>query len=117
MNFQKLDFSLTNVSYLDSFDQVKTHLVDKPIGYSDNFTLYSDGSKSQEGDVANSILINPKWYHFFLSCILKFICTNSLVEYEALLQGLKNEIDTKIREPKILGYSEIIVKHVKNPIH
>jgi ribonuclease HI len=81
------------------------------------WTLYFDGSKSQEGSGAGCILIDPKGKQNFLSCRLEFECTNNTVEYEALVQGLKKAIDLNIKELKVFGDSEIIVRQVKNTIH
>ena len=53
----------------------------------------------------------------FLSCRLEFECTNNTVEYEALIQGLKNAIEFKVKNLKVYGDSEIIVKQVQNTIH
>jgi ribonuclease HI len=54
---------------------------------------------------------------FFLSCRLEFDCTNNIVEYEALVQGLKKDIDLSIKELKVFGDSEIIVRKIRNSIH
>jgi hypothetical protein len=73
----------------------------------DNFrsqiwTIYFDGSKSQEGSGAGCILIDPKGKRHFLSCRLDFECTNNTVKYEALVQGLKKSIDLNVKELKVL---------------
>jgi ribonuclease HI len=81
------------------------------------WTLYFDGSKSQEGSGAGCILINPKGKRHFLSCRLEFECTNNTVEYEVLVQGLKKAIDLNIKELKVFIDSEIIVRQVRNTIH
>jgi hypothetical protein len=62
------------------------------------WTLFFYGSKSQEGVGAGCIFINPAGKHSFLSCRLEFECTNNTVEYEALVQGLKKDIDLGIKE-------------------
>jgi hypothetical protein len=80
-------------------------------------TLYFHGSKSQEGSGAGCILINPKGRHYFLSCRLEFKCTNNIVEYEALVQGLRKAIDLGVKELKVFGDFEIIVRKVRNTIH
>jgi ribonuclease HI len=79
--------------------------------------LYFDGSKSQEGLRAGCILIDPNEKQNFLSCRLEFECTNNTVEYEALVQGLKKAIELNIKELKVFGDSEIIVRKVKNTVH
>jgi ribonuclease HI len=78
---------------------------------------YFDGSKSQEGSREGCILIEPKRKRNFLSCRLEFECTNNTVEYEALVQGLKKSIDLNIKEVKVFGDTEIIIRKVKNTIH
>jgi hypothetical protein len=74
------------------------------------WTLYFDGSKSQEGSGAGSILINPKGKRHFMSCRLEFECTNNIIEYEALVQGLKKSIDLNVKELKVFRDSEIIFR-------
>jgi ribonuclease HI len=81
------------------------------------WTIYFDGSKSQEGSGAGCILIDPKGKCHFLSCRLEFECTNNTTEYEALVQGLKKSIDLNVKELKVFGDSEIIVRQVRNTIH
>ena len=61
------------------------------------WTLYFDGSKSQEGSGVGCILINLKGKQHFMSCRLEFECTNNTVEYEALVQGLKKSIDLNVK--------------------
>jgi ribonuclease HI len=81
------------------------------------WTLYFDGSKLQEGLGAGCILIDLKGKQNFLSCILEFEFTNNIFKYEALVQGLKKSTDLKVKEVKVLGDSEIIIKQVKNTIY
>jgi ribonuclease HI len=81
------------------------------------WTLYFDGSKSQEGLGEGCILIDHKGKHHFFSCRIEFKCTNNTVEYEAQVQGLKKAIDLVIKELKGFGDSEIIVKQVRNIVH
>ena len=42
---------------------------------------------------------------------------NNMAEYETLIQGLKKAIEFKVRNLKVFGDSEIIVKQVHNTIH
>ena len=46
----------------------------------------------------------------FLSCRLEFECTNNTAEYEALIQGLKKAIEFKVKNLKVYGDYEVIVK-------
>ena len=61
--------------------------------------------------------MDPEKNKHFLSCILGFECTNNIAEYEALIQGLKKAIEFKVKNLKVYGDSEIIVKQVRNTIH
>jgi ribonuclease HI len=81
------------------------------------WTLYFDGSKSQEGLGAGWILINQKGKRHLLSCRLEFECTNNTVEYESLVQGLKKSIDLNVKELKVFRDSKIIIRQVRNTIH
>jgi ribonuclease HI len=56
----------------------------------DIWTLYFDGSRSQEGVGSGCLFINVKGKHNFLSCRLEFHCKNNTTEYEALVQGLND---------------------------
>jgi ribonuclease HI len=43
---------------------------------------------------------------------LEFPCTNNIVEYESLLQGLRKEANLKEEKIKVFGDSDIIIsKH------
>jgi ribonuclease HI len=75
--------------------------------------LYFDGSKSQEGLGEGCILIDPNGKQNFL----ELECANNIVEYESLVQGLKEAIDLNIKELNFFWDSEIIVRKVNNTIH
>lgn len=83
----------------------------------DFWTLYFDRSKTKEGAGVGCVLIDPKKTKTLITCRLEFKCTNNMVEYEALIQGLKKAIDLGVKDLKECRDSEIIVKHVRNLIH
>ena len=62
-------------------------------------------------------MIDPYGKRYFIACRLEFDCTNNVVEYEALIQGLKKEIELGAKALVVLGDSEIIVRQVRNTIH
>ena len=74
------------------------------------WSLYFDGSKSKEGSGVGCLLIDPQGKRYFVACRLEFECTNSIAEYEALIQGLKKAIDLGAKALVVLGDSEIIVR-------
>ena len=81
------------------------------------WTLYFDGSKSQEGLGAGCILIDQKGKRHFLSCRLEFECTNNTGEYEALVKGLKKAIDLNVKELKVFRDSKIIFRQLRNTMN
>ena len=79
--------------------------------------LFFYGSKTLEGSGVGCVLIDPNNNKHFLSCRLEFECTNNTAEYEALVQGLRKEIELKVENLKLYGDSEIIVKQIRKQIH
>ena len=49
--------------------------------------------------------------------MLEFECTNNIVEYEALIRGMKKALDLNVQQLMVFKRSNIIVKHVKDEIH
>jgi ribonuclease HI len=78
------------------------------------WSLYFDGSKSQEGAGVGCVLIDPTGNKTFIACRLEFECTNNTTEYEALLQGLRKALDMDVQNLVVFGDSEIVVKQVRN---
>ena len=76
------------------------------------WALYFDGSKTLEGSEAGCVLIDPRKNKHFLSCRLEFKCTNNTAQYDALVQGLKKAIELKVKNLKVYGDSEIVVKKI-----
>ena len=62
------------------------------------------------------MLIDQKNKKILITCRMEFKCTNNVVEYEALIQGLKKALYLGVKELKVYGDSEIIVKQVRNLI-
>ena len=96
---------------------VDVDVVSRTVVVSDFWTLFFDGSKTLEGSGAGCVLIDPEKNKHFLSCRLEFECTNNTAEYEALVQGLRKAIELKVKNLKVYGDSEIIVKQIRNQIH
>ena len=74
-------------------------------------------SKTLEGSGAVCVLIDPKKNKHFLSCRLEFECNNNIAKYEALVQGLRKSIELKVKNLKVYGDSEIVLKQIRNKIH
>ena len=60
--------------------------------------LFFDGSYTQNGYGASILFITPQGYSIPKSFRLKFPCTNNIVEYEALLNGMKIAIEWRVIE-------------------
>ena len=73
---------LPNVSHMDD----EAHI----------WSLYFNGSKSKEGAGVGCVIIDPAGNKTLIACRLEFECTNNMVEYEALLEGLRKALDLKI---------------------
>ena len=58
--------------------------------------IYFDGSFSKEGDGPGIVLLSPLKESSNFSFKLEFEATNNVVEYEALLIGLKTKKDMNI---------------------
>jgi hypothetical protein len=74
------------------------------------WTLHFDGSKTKEGARLGCVLIDPEKNKTLIACILEFDCTNNIADYEALIQGLRKDIDMGVKDLKVCGDSKIIVK-------
>jgi ribonuclease HI len=55
--------------------------------------------------VASCILIDLWKHKILIACRLEFKCTNNIVEYQALVQGLKKAIDIKVHCLNVFGDS------------
>ena len=52
-----------------------------------------------------------------IACHLEFECSNNVAEYEALIQGLRKELDLKVKCIEVFGDSQIVTKEVRNSIN
>jgi ribonuclease HI len=69
------------------------------------WTLFFDGSKSLEGAIVGCILKYPKCNKILIVFRIEFQCTNNIIHYEALLQGLKKVVDLEEKNIKVFGDS------------
>jgi ribonuclease HI len=75
--------------------------------------MFFYGSSSREGVGAGVVFISPTQETIPLSYKLEFETTNNVVEYEALVLGLRATKDMKIEELVVFGDVELIVHQVK----
>lgn len=71
--------------------------------------MFFDGANSKEGLEAGVVFISPKKNTFRYSFTLNFACTNNIVEYEALLLGLKVAASHGIKRLHVIHDLELVV--------
>jgi ribonuclease HI len=99
----------TNPTNPKKIENLKS-VVETKKGDPDMWTLFFDGSKYLEGAGVGCILKDMKGRKMLIACRLEFQCTNNTAEYEALLQGLRKEVDLKAEKIKVFGDSEIVIR-------
>lgn len=75
--------------------------------------LYFDDSKWTHEVGAAIILVSPTNQVIPMAYKIDFECTNNMVEYEALILGLKYIIILKFKDIEIYGDSQLVVNQVK----
>lgn len=78
----------------------------------DLWVMYFDGANYKDGSGAGILLISPKGNTYKFSFTLSFSCTNNIVEYEALLMGLRLACKHGIKCVHLVGDSELVVSQV-----
>jgi len=76
--------------------------------------MYFDGSYTQHGSRAGILLITPSGDTIPKSYKLMFPCTNNVVEYEALVIGIKLAIGWNIKELQVYGDSQLVINQVND---
>jgi ribonuclease HI len=76
--------------------------------------MFFDGSCSREGSGVGIVIIYPSKDVVYLSYKLEFETTNNIVEYEALLLGLRAAKDMGIDKLAVFGDSELVIHQIKN---
>ena len=76
--------------------------------------MFFDGSHTQNEAGAGVLFVSPHDYMIPKSYKLLFPCTNNIVEYEALTNGIKMALEWRITELHIYGDSQLVVNQVNN---
>ncbi|XP_050890668.1 uncharacterized protein LOC127096090 [Lathyrus oleraceus] len=63
----------------------------------DRWTLMFDGASNATRHEVGAVLMSPKNFHLPFTTKLCFTCTNNMVEYEACILGLEEEIELTIK--------------------
>jgi ribonuclease HI len=76
--------------------------------------MFIDGDSSKEGVGVGVVFDSPTQETIYLSYKIEFETTNNVVEYEALVLGLRDAKDMGIQEISVFGDVELIVQQIKN---
>jgi ribonuclease HI len=76
--------------------------------------MFFDGASSREGVGAGVVFMSPAQETISISYKLEFEATNNVVEYEALVLGLRAAKDMGIEKIYVFGYVELIIQQIKN---
>jgi ribonuclease HI len=76
------------------------------------WTLYFDGSVMKTGAGAGLLFVSPLGEHMRYAVRLHFPASNNMVEYEALLCGLKIAIEIGIKRLNVRGDSQLMIDQV-----
>jgi len=76
------------------------------------WTMYFDGSLMKTGAGAGPLLISPLVVHMRYVIRIHFAASNNVVEYEALVNGLRIAIELGVRHLDIRGDSQLVIDQV-----
>jgi ribonuclease HI len=76
------------------------------------WTLYFDGSVMKTGAGTGLLFISPLGEHMRYALRLHFPTSNNMVEYKALLCGLRIAIETGIKRLDVRGGSQLVINQV-----
>jgi ribonuclease HI len=79
----------------------------------DMWHMNFDGSRSNEGNGAEIILVSPVGKIHNLSYRLEFACTKNVTDFEALLLGIENACNLSCGHLLVFGYSKLVVNQVR----
>jgi ribonuclease HI len=79
--------------------------------------MFFDGASSSEGTGAGVVFMSPCQETISLSYKLEFETTNNVVEYEALVLGMRVAKEMGIKEITVFGDAELIIQQVRNAYH
>eukprot|EP01018_Ginkgo_biloba_P020209 Gb_20467 [translate_table: standard] len=77
---------------------------------SPEWKLYFDGSFTTRGSGAGILLLTPQGDLIPKAFKIRLLCTNNIVEYEALTLGLKLAIQWNIQHLFVFGDSQLVIK-------
>jgi hypothetical protein len=95
---------------------VDTQLPTAPI-QPELWTMYFDGSLMKTGAGAGLLFISPIGKHVHYVLRLHFPASNNVVEYEALVNGLRITVELGVRRLDARGDSQLVIDQVMKSSH
>ena len=74
--------------------------------------MFFDGSSRSDGAGAGIIFVSPQKQVLSYSVVLGELCSNNVVEYQALIIGLQMAIEMKISELEVYGDSQLVINQL-----
>ena len=69
--------------------------------------MFFDGCFTQQGFGAELLFITPQKYSLPKAYKIMFPCMNNIVEYEALINGMKMAVEWRVDQLNIFGDSQL----------
>ena len=76
--------------------------------------MFFDCSFTQKGSSVGIPFIMPQQYSLPKAYKMLLPCTNNITKYEALVNGIKMDIEWHVDELKIFGDSQLVINQVNN---
>ncbi|XP_070029171.1 uncharacterized protein [Nicotiana sylvestris] len=102
---------------MENTNPLKTYFPDEEVSFVgeditkvyDGWRMLFDGDTNFKGVGIGAVLVSKIGQHYPVFAKLKFLCTNSMAEYEASILGLRLAVDINVQE--LLRFTKIEFKH------
>ena len=94
-----------NIDFPDESILIVTH---------QTWVMFFDGSLTQQGSSAGILFITPNKYSLPKAYNILFPCTNNIVEYESLINGMKIVVEWRVDESNIFVDLQLIINQVND---
>ena len=78
------------------------------------WVIFFDGSFTQQGSSVGILFITPQNYSLPKAYKIIFPCTNNIIEYEALINGMKIVVEWRVDELNIFGDSQLVINQAND---
>ena len=92
-----------NIDFLDESILTLTHKT---------WIMFFDGSFTQQGSGVGILFITLQRYSLPKAYKILFLCTNNIVEYDALINGMKIAAEWRVDQLNVFGDSQLVINQV-----